>query len=310
MRRFNLAACCLTTDSAYTSVDNPLIYRDNDDLKKDVKTFFRRYKLEYVLDEELQLRGARLAKDDVLFKESGDLSPVEKKALNKEENPKLKEQSKELNTILLTCCIGAIVQGWSQASIIGANLQWPYAFGLQTTYKDSDTITNFWIFGGVNAITYFAASSIGAWLSDPLNEYFWGRRGALFIAGLFTFTASIGSAFTYSWKTLFVCRLFLGIGYGAKASVVPIFESEVSPPNSRGRLLVSWQTFTAVGILLGSAINLIFHGPENVPLIGSIVPELTASSDIWRHKIAWRLQIASCAIPAIPLLCLAFLCSE
>lgn len=219
--------------------------------------------------------------------------------MRKEENPKLREQSKELNIILLTCCIGAIVQGWSQASITGANLQWPYAFGWPTIDENSGTIRNYWIFGGVNAITYFAASSIGAWLSDPLNEYFWGRRGALFIASLFTFAASIGSAFTYSWKTLFVCRLFLGIGYGAKASVVPIFESEVSPPNTRGQLLVSWQTFTAVGILLGSAVNLVFHGPQNVSL-----------PDSWRQKVSWRLQIASCAIPAIPLLCLAFLCSE
>ena len=231
-------------------------------------------------------------------------------ALNKEENPKLREQSKELNTILLTCCIGAIVQGWSQASIIGANLQWPYTFGLQKNYKDPDKITNLWIFGGVNAITYFAASSIGAWLSDPLNEYFWGRRGALFIASLFTFAASIGSAFTYRWETLFVCRLFLGIGYGAKASVVPIFESEVSPPNTRGQLLVSWQTFTAVGTLLGSAVNLLFHGPQNLSPPGSGVPGFPASDDSWRQKVAWRLQIASCAIPAIPLLFLAFLCSE
>ena len=271
--------------------------------------FHHQYSLEDVLDKRLLLRGAQFAQDDVRFKEDEILSTPERRAIEREDDPRLKDQSRELNTILLTCCIAAIVQGWSQASIIGANLQWPYAFGLQTEEGVSETITNFWIFGAVNAITYFAASSIGCWLSDPLNEYFWGRRGALFIAGLFTFTASIGSAFTYSWKTLFVCRLFLGIGYGAKASVVPIFESEVCPSNTRGRLLVSWQTFTAVGIMLGSAFNLVFHGPH-VPVSGSLFPGSTVSSDLWRQKVAWRLQIASCAIPTIPLLCLAFLCSE
>lgn len=287
-----------------------MIYRDKDDLKRDVNAFHDQYELEDILSERLLLRGARFAQDDVRFKEDGDLDRVEKKAIEREEDPQLKDQSRELNTILLTCCIAALVQGWSQASIIGANLQWPYAFGLQTTEGVSETITNFWVFGGVNAITYFAASSVGCWLSDPLNEHFWGRRGALFIAGLLTFTASIGSAFTYSWKTLFVCRFFLGIGYGAKASVVPIFESEVCPSKTRGRLLVSWQTFTAVGIMFGSAFNLVFHGPRSIPLAGTIVPELAASSDLWRQKVAWRLQIASCAIPTIPLLCLAFLCSE
>jgi hypothetical protein len=310
VRRLSIAAVCLKTDLSYTSVDNPLIYRGREDLRNDVHAFYIRYQLQDVLDEELLVRGARLAQDDVLFKASGNLSRIEKEALRKEENPKLKEQSKELNIVLLTCCIGAIVQGWSQASIIGANLQWPYAFDLQEDYKDLGTIKNFWIFGGVNAITYFAASSIGAWLSDPLNEYFWGRRGALFIASFFTFAASIGSAFTYSWKTLFVCRLFLGIGYGAKASVVPIFESEVSPPNTRGKLLVSWQTFIAVGILLGSAVNLVFHGPQNVSPPGPAVLGYPVFDDNWRQNVAWRLQVASCAIPAIPLLFLAFSCSE
>ena len=201
-----LTAFYRAADIASIRVDNPLIYRDNDDLKRDVNAFYCRYELEDVLDERLLLRGARFAQDDVLFKEYGDLDRVEKRAIEREEKPRLKNQSRELNTILLTCCIAALVQGWSQSSIIGANLQWPYAFGLQETEGFSESITNFWIFGGVNAITYFAACSIGCWLSDPLNEYFWGRRGALFIAGLFTFSASIGSAFTYSWKTLFVCR--------------------------------------------------------------------------------------------------------
>ena len=189
-----------------------MIYRDTDDLRRDVRAFYERYDLGRVVDEKLLLRGARLAQDDVLFTSSEGPDrpdPIEMDALEEEKAPKLKNQSRELNTILLTCCIGAITHGWSQASITGANLQWPFALGLQTNYKESDSITNFWIFGGVNAIVYFAAGSIGAWLSDPLNESFGGRRAALFIAGLFTFAGSIGSAFTYSWKTLFACRLFL-----------------------------------------------------------------------------------------------------
>lgn len=299
-----------TADSSSASIDNPLLYPDEDELKRDVRAFYTRYNLENVLDETLLVRGALLAKDDAIFKASSDLDPIEVEALEREANPKLREQTRALNTILLTCCIGAIVQGWSQTSITGANLQWPYALGLQTEYLDSGTISNFWIFGGVNAIVYFAASSIGAWLSDPLNEYFWGRRGALFVASLFTFVASIGSAFASSWQSLFVCRLFLGIGYGAKASVVPIFESEVCPSKTRGRLLVSWQTFTAVGIFLGSAVNLLFHGPQNVSPPGSDVPVFPGSDDSWRQKVAWRLQLASCAIPAIPLLCLTIVCSE
>lgn len=72
---------------------------------------------------------------------------------------------------------------------------------------------------------------------------------------------------------------------GAKASVVPIFEAEVAPPRLRGRLLVSWQTFTAAGIFLGSAANLILEGK-------------------------WRWQTGCGFIPAFLLLTLVFVCSE
>jgi Sugar (and other) transporter len=66
---------------------------------------------------------------------------------------------------------------------------------------------------------------------------------------------------------------------------IPILESEVSPPRMRGRLLVSWQTFVAVGIFLGASTNCIFHGD-------------------------WRSQIGLSFLPAVPLLCLCYVISE
>lgn len=38
----------------------------------------------------------------------------------------------------------------------------------------------------------------GGWLSDPLNEHVFGRKGALFIAAIFSLAASIGSGYTQS----------------------------------------------------------------------------------------------------------------
>lgn len=55
----------------------------------------------------------------------------------------------------------------------------------------------------------------GCWLSDPLNNYL-GRRGTIFVAALVLIATPIASAFTHSWQTLFVVRLILGIGMGAK----------------------------------------------------------------------------------------------
>jgi len=66
---------------------------------------------------------------------------------------------------------------------------------------------------------------------------------------------------------------------------VPILESEVCPPKMRGKLLVSWQTFVAVGIFLGATANLIFAG----------------------H---WRLQLGISFVPALPLLFLCYVIRE
>jgi MFS family permease len=92
-------------------------------------------------------------------------------------------------------------------------------------------------------------SESGCWLSDPLNYYF-GRRGTIFFAGIFCLLSVIGSGFTRTWQQLFICRLLLGIGMGSKASTVPIYAAENCPANIRGGLVMSWQMWTAFGIFL------------------------------------------------------------
>lgn len=91
-------------------IDSPLLYRDTDGLKNDIHRFHGNYDLENVVDVGLLIRGARLAQDEGVFTHSGDLNIFERRALEKEKKPKFLEQSKELKVILLTCCIGAIVQ--------------------------------------------------------------------------------------------------------------------------------------------------------------------------------------------------------
>jgi MFS family permease len=94
------------------------------------------------------------------------------------------------------------------------------------------------------------------WLSDPCN-FFTGRRKTIFIGALCSLAAPLGSAFTHSWQQLFGCRLVLGFGMGLKEVTVPILSAEIAPRQIRGALIMSWQIFTALGIVLGSAANLI-----------------------------------------------------
>ncbi|KAG9242174.1 putative sugar transporter [Calycina marina] len=269
-------------------IDSPLQWIDPEIQDVNVRKTHRAYRLASSVSEDMLVRGARLARDEELFLSGPDVTQFDRDVLAREKTSTVWQQSKEMKIILLTCCVAAIAQGWDQASITGANLLWPADMGLEVNLAHPEKglkTGDVWKFGGVNAITYFAASSLGAWISDPLNEYLYGRRGALFVAGIFSFVGVIGCAFCHSWHTLFVCRALVGIGMGAKASVVPIFESEIAPARIRGKLLVSWQTFTALGIALGNAANLIL-------------------------RKYWRWQTASGFVPAVILLTLVFMCSE
>ena len=47
-------------------------------------------------------------------------------------------------------------RGWDQTGSAGANLNWPQAFGLNTSENNNDI----WIFGLVNAAPYFASAAM------------------------------------------------------------------------------------------------------------------------------------------------------
>lgn len=121
-----------------------------------------------------------------------------------------------------------------------------------------------------------------------MNNIF-ARRGTIFIAAIFSLLSPIGMAVSQTWGQLAACRVLLGIGMGLKEVTVPVYSAESSPANIRGGLVMSWQVWTAFGILLGTCANLVF---VNV------------------GDIAWRLQLGSAIVPAIPLVLGVWFCPE
>ena len=222
-------------------IENPLRRIAKPDLIGYVRNFHEENYLQDVVDVDVLIKGGLLARDEDGFRIEHDLSEPQLKALDREATSTIWEESKELKTILLTCFVASIVQGWAQGVLVGANNLWPDDFGLHTGLTEESRRSgnvntgDVWRFALTNAILYFSASTLGAFLCDPLTELFTGRRGALFVAGFFTFAASIGAAYTNSWQTLLATRILLGIGMGSKTSVVPVYESEVSPARLRGR---------------------------------------------------------------------------
>ncbi|KAJ0164242.1 Major myo-inositol transporter IolT [Colletotrichum tanaceti] len=263
-------------------IKNPLEGIGYDQLMRDVEVFCQ----EHGLQEEIAVfrKGALVAQDPENYANIGGpeaLDEAEVTALREEVTHKWR-LPKKLYLTIITCSIGAAVQGWDQTGTNGANIFFPKEYGI-----DSSSTRDRLILGLVNAGPYLGSALCGCWLSDPLNHYF-GRRGVIFFSAHFCIWPLIGSAFSHNWQQQLANRLLMGIGMGAKASTVPIYAAENSPPSIRGALVMSWQMWTAFGIALGTAFNLAVYYAE--------------------HN--WRLMLGAPFLPAVPLLFLIYLCPE
>ncbi|KAK4175773.1 putative arabinose-proton symporter [Triangularia setosa] len=264
-------------------IRNPLEGIPRDQLMQRVEAFCEEKGL--IQHIELFRKGALVAQNpDDYDRITGAqaLDETERKVLRDEVQHKWRLPAKLFLTIA-TCSIGAAVQGWDQTGTNGANIFFPAIYGI-----GGPSTRDKLLLGLVNAGPYIGSAFCGCWLSDPINNL-WGRRGVIFFSAHFCLWPVIGSAFCHTWWEQLICRLFMGVGMGVKASTVPIYAAENSPASIRGALVMSWQMWTAFGIMLGTAFNLA----------------------VWNTgDINWRLMLGAPFIPAVPLLVLIYFCPE
>jgi len=287
-RRGTLASLNLNLNkNVDAKIANPLADIPHDLLMEDVEQFAEEKQLTDIVD--LLKKGALVAQDPAKAEQLAELDEVEREALHMEHLHKWRHPLRLYFTIII-CSIGAAVQGWDQTGSNGANLSFPQEFGIG--HGGDPTHPNYtrdsWLVGVVNAGPYLGSAFIGCWLSDPINFYL-GRRGTIFISAIFCLLTPIGGAVSQNWHQLFTTRLLMGIGMGLKGATVPIFAAENAPARIRGALVMSWQMWTAFGIFLGFCANLAVYR------VGAI---------------AWRLQIGSAFIPAVPLTLGIYFCPE
>ncbi|TEB24574.1 hypothetical protein FA13DRAFT_1305986 [Coprinellus micaceus] len=264
-------------------IQNPLHGITQDELVKQVQSFANEKGFEDKVD--LFTKGALLAQHPGAFESVPGMTEEDKNHIRRETTHKW-SQSKDLYLTVIICSLAAAVQGWDQTGSNGANLSFPQVFGIDSSGPNKNR--NDWIVGVINAGPYIGTCLIGSWLTDPLNYYF-GRRGTLFWCGIFCTFTVIGQALAQTWPQLLVCRLLLGLGMGPKATTSPVFAAENVPASIRGGLVMSWQMWTAFGILLGFSANLALQGTGS---------------------IAWRLEMGAAFIPAVPLMIGVYFCPE
>ncbi|KAF4768891.1 hypothetical protein HAV15_008382 [Penicillium sp. str.  len=263
-----------TQHSSRPTTDNPLDGIESPQLEADVTAFHNNLSLDIVVDLQTLINGARLAKHRLRPIPSG-LTRAELETISRENSDKylsFLQTRGLLVTIMVTAC-AAITQGWQQSTINGsALLKWQDDLGL-------DTGSDMLLIGFINAAPWLSGSLIGTWVSDPLQERL-GRRPALFLSAIFCVAVVIGrTAHCNSWKTLLACRVLLGVG-------PPIFAAEAAPDRHRGKILMLWQLFDALGIFLGFFCALIAMDSWRVLLATAIIPAIVLLFGVHRNQYA------------------------
>ena len=154
---------------------------------------------------------------------------------------------------------------------------------------------------GLNSLVHGATVSsalIGCIIGGMMSGFFsnrLGRKKTLLIASVLFFISALGSGYPetlfFEWGkpsvallvTFNIYRIIGGIGVGLASAVSPMYISEISPAEIRGRL-VSFNQFAIIfGMLVVYFVNWSIASGQSIE---------------WINTIGWRRMFASEAIPA------------
>ena len=88
----------------------------------------------------------------------------------------------------------------------------------------------------------------------------WGRKKTLFWIGILFLVSALGSALAPNPYVFSFFRFIGGIGVGASSVAAPIYISEISTPENRGKLGTLFQFNIVFGILIAFFSNYLFQG--------------------------------------------------
>ncbi|CAN3377323.1 hypothetical protein DIURU_003427 [Diutina rugosa] len=245
--------------------------------EEDVMNLGRHFAEKYDLDPELFARAAALSRAPEDYQDMPFITDDEKQILYREIEHPYTSISPAVFWVIMASSISAVIQGMDESVINGASLFWPKAFGVVEGFKNYDLVQ-----GLVNGAPYLCCS-VSCWTTDLWNRHL-GRKWTIFWTCGISFATCVWQGFVNNWWHLFLSRFFLGFGIGPKSATVPVYAAECTPAKIRGSLVMLWQFFTAVGIMLGYVMSLAFY---YVPRHGI------------KSGINWRLMLGSACLPCI-----------
>ena len=174
----------------------------------------------------------------------------------------------QLLTYSIIAALGGLLFGFDTGVISGAIPFIRGEFEL-TKYQEGFAVSNLMI-----------ACTVGALIAGPIADWA-GRKKVLILCGLLFLISAIFSALPQSFMELVIARFIGGLGVGVASVVSPMYITEISPANIRGKLVALNQLAIVVGILCSYLSNWIL-------------------SDTGINN--WRFMLATESIPSITFL--------
>jgi len=182
---------------------------------------------------------------------------------------------KRILRISLTAALAGFLFGFDTVVISGANQ--PIKEIWNTNWFLGDSI---FTFHGIFIMSMALWGTVLGSLFGGIPSDKLGRKKTLFWIGVLYFLSAVGSAFAPEPYSFSFFRFIGGVGVGASSVAAPIYISEISSPQNRGRLTAMYQFNIVFGILIAFISNY---------LIGTI----------FSKEIAWRWMLGVEGIPAL-----------
>ena len=170
---------------------------------------------------------------------------------------------------------GGLLFGYDTGVISGALLFLRQSFALNATTQE------------IAVSSVLIGAMIGSLLAGRLNDALGRKKTLLLLAVIFTIGALL-TAISPNLVFFLVCRVIVGLGIGAAASVVPVYISEIAPSQLRGTLVSFNQLAVTLGIAVSYWVDLAFA----------------------HAGLEWQPMFATAAIPSIALFVGMLICPE
>ena len=144
--------------------------------------------------------------------------------------------------LALAAAMGGFLFGYDTAVINGGEQQ------IQSVWSLSSVMH-----GWVMSMALWG-TVIGAMTGGKICDRF-GRKPTLFGVGLLYLLSAVWSAFAGGPYSLMAARFIGGVGVGVSSIAAPVYISEISPAESRGRLCALFQFNIVIGMVVSQIVN-------------------------------------------------------